>query len=370
MTATQTRTDHIAIFVPNWVGDAVMSTAALRLLRQHRPAARLFGVMRPHLTDVFAGLSLLDGVVVSDHRGGLRLGAALRCVRQLRRLRIDQAILLTNSLRTALLACAAGARRRVGTARDARRWLLTDPVLTAPRHVPTPAVEVYFRVVARALELPPQTPLPAVRLEAAVCESDRTRLNAFWQKQWPGLRERGVVCLNPGGAFGPAKHWPLEYFAVLARRLATECGKCVLVLCGPSERDQARRIVAQADHPAVVSIAEEPLGLGLTKAAIAEADLLITTDSGPRHFAAAFDVPVVTLFGPTHIRWSETGYARAVHLQKRVPCGPCQQRTCPEGHHRCMRELRVNEVFDAALRLLQAANRDKRGLGDRRPSAA
>jgi heptosyltransferase-2 len=78
---------------------------------------------------------------------------------------------------------------------------------------------------------------------------------------------------------------------------------------------------------------------------------MITTDSGPRHFAAAFDVPVITLFGPTHIEWSETYFSKAVHLQKRVPCGPCQLRTCPLDH-RCMRELRPEEVFESARYLL------------------
>ncbi len=210
--------------------------------------------------------------------------------------------------------------------------------------------------------------MPPVRLEAAVTDADRRRLEHFWSRQWPGLRRRGVVCLNPGGAFGAAKHWPPEYFAALARRLAAECEKCVLVLCGPGEREQARRIVADADHSAVVSIADE--GLGLTKAAIAEAELLITTDSGPRHFAAAFDVSVVTLFGPTHIRWSETFFPKAVHLQKSVPCGPCQQRTCPEGHHRCMRELHVREVFEAAVRALHPGRSAGGQSGEQVPSAA
>ena len=85
------------------------------------------------------------------------------------------------------------------------------------------------------------------------------------------------------------------------------------------------------------------------------ADLLITTDSGPRHFAAAFDRPVVTLFGPTHIAWTETYHRSAIHLQQAVPCGPCQERVCPEGHHRCMRELLPAEVFAAACQLLDGA---------------
>jgi heptosyltransferase-2 len=80
-------------------------------------------------------------------------------------------------------------------------------------------------------------------------------------------------------------------------------------------------------------------------------DLLVTTDSGPRHFAAALGTPVVTLFGPTHIAWTETYFEKAVHLQQTVPCGPCQLRACPLDH-RCMKELTPAEVFAAAERLL------------------
>src|SRR5207248_5111138 len=128
-------------------------------------------------------------------------------------------------------------------------------------------------------------------------------------------------------------------------------GGGVLVLCGPGERDLARQIVARARRPGVTSLADVPLSLGLTKACVRRADLLITTDSGPRHFAAAFDRPVVTLFGPTHIAWTETYHPKAIHLQKRVDCGPCQQRVCPLDH-RCMRLLTPAEVFNAAVELL------------------
>ena len=94
-----------------------------------------------------------------------------------------------------------------------------------------------------------------------------------------------------------------------------------------------------------------PLSLGLSKAAVRRIDLLVTTDSGPRHFAAAFDRPVVTLFGPTHIEWTETYHPRAVNLQKKLPCGPCQLRVCPL-EHECMVRLTPEEVFTAAEGLL------------------
>jgi heptosyltransferase-2 len=125
----------------------------------------------------------------------------------------------------------------------------------------------------------------------------------------------------------------------------------VLVLCGPSERDIARRIAADSRSPHVFALSDTPLSLGLTKAVVRRLDVLVTTDSGPRHFAAAFGRPVVSLFGPTHIEWTQTYFDRETYLQKKVPCGPCQQRVCPLDH-RCMRELSPAEVFAAADRLL------------------
>jgi heptosyltransferase-2 len=167
-----------------------------------------------------------------------------------------------------------------------------------------------------------------------------------------------VICLNPGAAFGSSKHWPAEYFAELAQDLVRRRGCGVLVLCGPAERTLAREIVERADSPHVYALGGlglqggPALSLGLTKACIRRADLLVTTDSGPRHFAHAFDRPVVTLFGPTHIAWTETYHPRAIHLQKQVECGPCQKRVCPLDH-RCMKRLLPQEVLVAAESLLQ-----------------
>ncbi len=99
----------------------------------------------------------------------------------------------------------------------------------------------------------------------------------------------------------------------------------------------------------VVSLADFPTSIGLTKAAVRSAELLVTTDSGPRHFARPFAVPVVTLFGPTHQAWSETDDPHAVHLQIKVDCGPCQLRKCPLIHHRCMRDLSIERAYDAVI---------------------
>jgi heptosyltransferase-2 len=216
--------------------------------------------------------------------------------------------------------------------------------------MPCPIIDDYNLLAQRA-----GCPWPGYRLELFTTPADEQAADRVWHKFGCTLRE-GVICLNPGAAFGAAKHWPAESFAQLARALVERYGGRVLVLCGPGERDLAAAIVRQADRPGICSLAEEPLSLGLTKALVRRCRLLVTTDSGPRHFAAAFDRPVVTLFGPTHIAWTETYYPRAIHLQKKVPCGPCQQRVCPTDHA-CMRQLTPHEVLRAAQELLARPER-------------
>lgn len=331
----------LGIFLPNWVGDAVMATPALRALRAHLPAAEIVGILRPPIDQALAGTHWLDRTLLYQPRAKDAERRSWRLIRRLRAERFDTVLLLTNSMRTALLAFASGARRRVGFDRYARGMLLTDRLYhrrEGRRFVPSPVIDEYLKL-AYALGCPAESP----RLELATLREDEEQVDAAWQSlRLPS--ERRVVVLNSGGAYGAAKLWPTEYFTELARRLATRHDRHVLVICGPSERDLARQIARDASHAHVVSLADAPLSLGLSKACVRRAELMVTTDSGPRHFAAAFDVPVVTLFGPTHIAWSENYYPRAVHVQKSVPCGPCQRRVCPLGHHRCMRELTVDEV--------------------------
>ena len=330
----------LAAFLPNWVGDAVMATPALRSLRTRFADARVVAVCRPPVGDVLAGTGLADAVIPLPKGAGGVWGA----VRALRSERADLAVLFPNSLRAALVARAGGVRRRLGFARDGRRWLLTDPVEPGDRSVPSPTLLSYNRLALAA-----GCGDPGTNTELAVLPSDAAAFAAVLAAH-PVLAG-GFVALNPGGAFGAAKHWPTGHFAALARRIAAT-GRAVLVLCGPSERATAAEIAAAAADPRVVSLADRPLSLGLTKAAVRAAELLVTTDSGPRHFAGPLGTPAVTLFGPTHIAWSETFHPAATHLQLAVDCGPCQRRACPLGHHRCMTDLTPGRVFEAVTATL------------------
>ena len=339
----------IAVFCPNLIGDTVMATPTFRALRDGHPGARIVAVVKPGVSPVLDGGPWFDDRILFDPRSNTENHWTPAVLAALRRESIELAVLLPNSFRSALLAWRAGAARRVGYARSGRSFLLTDRLKATRdrrgRFVPTPIVD-YYLALARHLGCPvhsSRTDLHTTALDERSADHALTSL---------GLGSSPYVCLNTGGAFGPAKSWPEEHFAVLARRLATESGVGVLVLCGPGERDAARSIVAKADHPRVVSLADQSLSIGLSKACVRRAAMLVTTDSGPRHFAPAFNVPVLTLFGPTHIAWTRTHHPLSVHILNPVDCGPCQKPVCPERHHRCMRELDPDSVYQAARRML------------------
>ena len=340
--------ERVALFLPNWIGDVVMATPAIRAVREAWPAAELVAVCKPYVADVLAGSPWFRETVLFD-KNGRRERRLWAVARKLRRTPIGGAILFPNSFRTALLAKLGRCRRVVGFTRYGRSLLLDRRLKAVTdargRFVPSPMMDDYNRL-AVALG----TADPGYKMALFTTLQDETAASAVWEK-FDLAKYPRVVGLNPGAAFGAAKHWPVEHFAALARTLAGRRGCGVLVLCGPSERDIARGIADDSHSPHVFALSDTPLSLGLTKAVVRRLDLLVTTDSGPRHFAAAFGRPVVSLFGPTHIAWTQTYFDRETHLQKKVPCGPCQQRVCPLDH-RCMRDLSPEEVFAAADRLL------------------
>ena len=340
----------IAVFCPNWVGDLVMATPALRGLRTQYPDAEIIGVMRSYLINLLDGTDLLDRSISLPHGKSSNFASNLSALRQLQREKLDLAILLPNSLRSGVWGVLSGARQRIGFDRNARGWLLTKRVPASPRSTPHPVLHEYLRLAAAAgcQSLPIET-------ELAVSPQDRARLEQFWAKH-PSIPRREVVCFNSGGAFGAAKHWPTEHFGDLARKIVLELGKTVLVLCGPAERNIAREITRHADHPHVLNLAEEELSLGLSKAAVEQADLLVTTDSGPRHFAPPLGVRSIVLYGPTHQAWSRIESPLEHALQLPLECGPCQERTCPLGHHRCMRDLSPQQVFHTILSLMSSSS--------------
>jgi len=332
VTAAAGRMQRVLVRCPNWLGDTVMAIPTLRALRAAWPAAELWclGPWVPPLLEAEPGI---------DHRLAVPRGGSARraLVRQLRRASLDLALLLPNSFGSALLAWRAGARARVGYAGDGRSCLLTHRVPPPPDRVHQ--VAAYLALLA-PLGLRPAVTPPTLTV-APPRRAEARRLLATLEAE-PGRR---VVGIQLGAALGPSKLWPPDRVAALATGLGQE-GVTVLLLGGPDaaplltavERAMPGpvRSVVGRDHPA------------LLPALLAELAVLVTSDSGPAHVAAAVGTPAVVLFGPTDPRLgAPLGSGHAV-FWARPPCAPCYRPRCPIDH-RCMTGIAVAEVLDAVL---------------------
>lgn len=344
---TEHRKKRIGILLPNWIGDVVMATPTLRAIRKHFGArAELLGIMKPYVAEVLVGTSWLDNCLLYDRRSQNPQLRTLPLLRRLRQWQPDVMVLLTNSFWAGGLAWLSGARERVGYCRNGRGPLLTKRKY-APRSggkwQPISAIDYYLEL-AYSLGCPAASP----RMELGTLPADESGASQVWRNLALDQVER-VVVFNAGSATGSARHWPGSYYVELAKCIVADPTNAVLVICGPRERELAATIEREAAHRRVRSMADQDLSLGVAKACVRRSQLMVTTDSGPRHFAPAFNVPVITMFGPIDPRWSDSHHPRAMNLQHPVDCGPCGLSVCPLAHQACMRDLTVDRVYAAVL---------------------
>lgn len=301
------RPTRLLVVCPSWLGDGVMATPALRLLRDGLPGAFIGGLVRPGVDRILDGAGFFDEVVTDRAQGMM---GPKRVAARLRSHRFDGALLLTNSFSAALTTRLAFIRVRVGYDRDGRGILLTHR-LQAPkdqsgRWSPIPAVSYYHYAARAVLEpvdsLPPFPPTdlpPGARLELATTEEDERNADELFERAGIAKGERFAI-LNPGGN-NPAKRWPADRFASLVTHLAHHHDLRVVVNGSPEERELAETICAETSGVSLPALAPS---LSTLKAIVRRSALMVTNDTGPRHIAAAFGVPLVSLFGPTDPRWT------------------------------------------------------------------
>ncbi len=338
---------RIGVLLPNWVGDVAMATPTLRTLRKNLPDARIIGIARPYLLSLLDGTSWLDATLAWEHKGRGRIARTWRLIQQLRAEKLDLLVTLRASLSAALLARLSGAKKTLGYARPGLGWLLTDPIdRDFSATPPTSAVDDYLHLISHL-----GLTSASRQLELATTPANEAAADGIWKRLALPSPDR-IMLLSTGGAFGAAKHWPAEYCVSLGLRAADEFGLTTLVLCGPQERDAAAAIESAANHPQVRSLAREDVSFGATKAVVRRSRLMITTDSGPRHIASALGTPTIVLFGPIDPSASRNYQRESIELTVPLDCRPCARHTCPLGHHRCMRDLTVDQVLTAVSKML------------------
>jgi len=349
---------RILVVQPNWVGDAVMATPALRALRKLYPQSHITYLLRRYVKPIFSGMPWADKLITyRTGRTRAKAGKGLfDLAARLRAGRFDLAILLPNSFKSALLCKMAGIDRIAGYERDGRGFLLSDKLLPARdrgKYVPTPMVRYYLGLVRYLGSTETDLRLELFVSPAEQREAGQVLLRSGLDAEIyrPGARgQPPLVLLNPGAQYGQAKCWLPEHFAAVGDRFVEELGAIVLISSAPREQRIAQSVLRHMKH-AAVNLAEKGLTLGSLKEIVRRCDLMVTNDTGPRHIAAAFGVPVVTIFGPTHPEWTEICFERERKVAVKVFCGPCQKKVCPLDH-RCMTRVTPSMVFDTAAQLL------------------
>ena len=366
----------------NWLGDAVMTTPALQRLREALPAAHITLLTQEKLADLWQRHPSLDAVITFS--GGESLWSVAR---RLRAERFETALVLPNSPRSALEVWLARIPQRVGYNRPWCSWLLTQALSPRPGKVQMPRRSV--REVKRLIRLPkaapslaaarPQdrgthqihdylhlaatlganpAPLPP-RLEITV-EELRTAEMAVAQAVVRASRlppRAGgtpvLLGLSPGAEYGPAKRWPAENFAAVAREVSRKIGTCAWLAFGGPGDGQICGEIARLAGNGVLNMAGKT-SLRQLMALLKLCRVVLTNDTGPMHVAAALGTPVVVPFGSTSPELTGPGLPGDTHhelLTSAAPCAPCFRRACPIDF-RCMTGIRPAPVIEAVLQAI------------------
>lgn len=340
-----------------------MATPTLRCLREKLPGAWIGALVRPGMDEVLAGLPSIDEFHVARASGvmGPKFIAA-----KLRPRRYDAALLLTNSFSTALTVRIAGIPRRIGYDRDARGLLLTErlapPKWSSGRLAPVPAVRYYLHAAQALLkDQLPDISIYENQLSLFVSDADHAAAQRVFAAANVDPSEPRAI-LNPGGN-NPAKRWPADRFAALTRHLADR-GLRVFLNGSPGEADLVDDIAQRAGVKSSVNLPKLQITIGALKGITRASKLMVTNDTGPRHIAAAFDVPLVSLFGPTDPRWTTIPAPAGEQLLMADPTLP-ETEVADDHPDRCrIDRISLESVLEASERALAGRGRVQTGVSN------
>lgn len=327
---------------PAWVGDMVMTQSLFMTLRRRHPDL-LIDVLAPAWSAPLIGRmpEVRYHIELPLAHGDLGFGARYRLGRRLRAERYDRAIIIPRSFKSALTPFFAGIPRRTGYLGESRYALINDR-RPLDKTVLTQTVQRYV-----ALGLERGEPLPPAEIPWPRLETDPDNQNRLLQAFALTL-DRPVVGIMPGAEYGPAKRWPAENYATLARGLVAQ-GAQVWLFGSAKDQPVCAEIHRAAGH-GVIDLSgrtrlEDAIDL------IALADQVVTNDSGLMHIAAATGRRIVAIYGSSSPAFTPPLTDRAEILTLGLACSPCFKRECPLGHLDCLRQIDVEQVAVAVDRV-------------------
>ncbi len=319
---------------PSWVGDMIMAHPLFTRLHQ-RDEKLTLDVLAPGWT-----LPLLERMPEVSRawenpfvHGELNISARWQLAHRLRDEAYDQAIVLPNSIKSALIPFFARIPRRTGYLGEKRYLLLNDRHTLDKIAIPLMAERFAALAVPAGTPLTRPIPLPTLRANATGYHTTTQKLGI--------TTEQPVAVLCPGAEYGPAKRWPTTYFAALAQWFAHR-DYAVWLIGSPKDKS-----IGDEVHHLSGGVCNNLCGRTTLSEAIdllAHAALVVTNDSGLMHVTAALDRPLAALFGSSSPAFTPplSPHARVISID--LACGPCFKRECSLGHFHCMRQLTPERV--------------------------
>jgi heptosyltransferase II len=325
---------RILVVAPSWIGDTVFAQPLFELLHRYHPGLTLEVLAAPYLRPVLEHMPRVQSIIDSPFaHGELRFGERRRLAVTLRNREYDQAIVLPNSLKSALAPFLAKIPLRTGYLGEMRFGLLNDARRLDAKLAPTMVDRYAFLAAPRGKSLSRPIPRPVLQVVSA-------DLDAVLKKF--GLEtNRPVAIFCPGAEYGPARRWPAEHYGTLAKSFIAD-GKQVWLLGSSKDRE-----IADAVQLASGGICRNLAGETHLREAIrllAAASCVVSNDTGLLHVASALNRPVVALYGSTAPGLAPPYSDRSLSISLNLPCSPCRERICPLGHFNCMNQLTPERV--------------------------
>ena len=326
----------ILVVAPSWIGDTLLAQPLLARLKKKLPGAVIDALAPGWTAPVLRRMPEINEVIEAPFgHGELGLLARWRLGRSLRSRGYDEAIVLPNTFKSALIPFFAGIPLRAGFVGESRYGLLNlTHKLDAKRR---PLMAERYAQLAEKPGVPPARPLPEVGLRV-----DQANLLVTLNRL--GLsRAKPVVAFCPGAEYGPAKRWPARHFAVLARKLAAQ-GCAVWLFGSEKDSDIGEEILRSSGGAAINLCGRTDLASAIDLLSLAE--VVVSNDSGLMHVAAGVGRPVVALYGSSSPEHTPPLSASARVVRTGIECSPCFARECPLGHFKCMNELAPERVME------------------------
>jgi heptosyltransferase-2 len=333
---TDNKPNKLLVIGPSWVGDMIMAQSLFITLKEHSPQL-VIDVLAPDwsrpILQRMPEINRTISMPITHGTFGWKIRKEIG--KSLQKEKYEQAIVLPNSWKSALIPWFAKIPVRTGWRGEMRYGLLNDIRVLDKSKLPLMVQRYVSLGYSKSQANTPPAYKPPHLIAQPISDSLISELKP--------KQKRLILC--PGAEFGPAKQWSTDSYAEVANTMLAQNWQVVVM--GSKADQHTGQQISNLIKPSFSDDYHDLTGKTTLEEAIdhlATADYVISNDSGLMHLAAALNRPLIALYGATSPNFTPPLSSQSHILQKKVECGPCFQRTCPEKHHQCMTLITSTEV--------------------------